>query len=333
MQGENTDRLAFTERDLLDFLELLINRSLGGEVTADAAIDRTHRVDIILRNTNDHSIKLVEVKRTVPQTIERLKDVIGQLLDYAAAYTAKSGMLPSLVLAIPGTLGTTYSEQLSSYGIEVWDADWITQRATETGLRDEADFFTGRNPQAPKPAIGSARLRIDRELASRLTAIECGKGNWYEYQRLCGEILEFLLCPPLNSPISERSNKTRTNRRDLIFPNYATDGFFGFIYTRYNAEHVVVDAKNYCEPTGKNEVITLANYLVKHGPGLFGIIVTRVGEDRGAYEVRREQWMHNQKMICVITDDDLRQMIATKAGGGDPALLIRQKIEDFRLAV
>jgi hypothetical protein len=34
-----------------------------------------------------------------------------------------------------------------------------------------------------------------------------------------------------------------------------------------------------------------------------------------------------------LSDDDVVQMVRTKVSGGDPAELVRQKIEDFRLGI
>ena len=45
------------------------------------------------------------------------------------------------------------------------------------------------------------------------------------------------------------------------------------------------------------------------------------------------QWVQHNKLIIGLDDEDVRQMITTKAAGGDPAELIRQKIEDFRLRI
>ena len=41
---------------------------------------------------------------------------------------------------------------------------------------------------------------------------------------------------------------------------------------------------------------------------------------------------HN-KLIIGINDDDVRQMVESKIAGKDPAELVRQKIEDFRLGI
>jgi hypothetical protein len=125
------------------------------------------------------------------------------------------------------------------------------------------------------------------------------------------------------------------NRRDIILPNYATDGFWRFLRGTYSAEYVVVDAKNHCGPGAvkKDHVLQLANYLTAAGTGLFGMILTRQRESGSAKVTRREQWLIHRKMILTLTDDDLHQMIASRNTGSPPEEVVRQKLQDFRLSI
>jgi hypothetical protein len=95
------------------------------------------------------------------------------------------------------------------------------------------------------------------------------------YQKLVGRTLEYLFCPPLKTPISELGDRPAVNRRDLILPNYAPDGFWKFMRDNYQADYIVVDAKNYRGEVKKKDALQVANYLKPHGAGLFGLIITR----------------------------------------------------------
>ena len=46
---------------------------------------------------------------------------------------------------------------------------------------------------------------------------------------------------------------------------------------------------------------------------------------------RREQWIIHRKLIIILNDDDLNQMVSFASNRSDPGIVIRQKIEDFRL--
>jgi hypothetical protein len=172
-----------------------------------------------------------------------------------------------------------------------------------------------------------------KALIDQLENIPSGNDEWSAYQKLIGDILEFLFCPPLEKPIPERSNRPRTNRRDFILPNYAPEGsLWAYMRTHYSAYLVVVDAKNSGRNINKKEILQVGNYLSSHGTGLFGVIMSRKGIKINAEETQREQWAFHRKLILVLDDTEVKQMIVMRIAGEDPAGYIRQVIEDFRLA-
>lgn len=101
----------------------------------------------------------------------------------------------------------------------------------------------------------------------------------------------------------------------------------------YDADYVVVDAKNYMTPVGKSQVLQIANYLKPHGAGMFAIIATRVGADNAACLTIREQWMAHHKMILILEDSGVEAMLLAASSGGDSSKVIGQMIEDFRLSM
>jgi hypothetical protein len=80
-------------------------------------------------------------------------------------------------------------------------------------------------------------------------------------------------------------------------------------------------------------MLQVANYLNPHGAGLFALILARADRNQAARWTCREQWVQHSKLIVGLSDEDVVQMVRTRMGGGDPAELVRQKIEDFRLGI
>jgi hypothetical protein len=172
------------------------------------------------------------------------------------------------------------------------------------------------------------------DLASRLAGIRPGTGGWPAYEKYCEDLLSFLFVPPLNPPIPQSRDERHVNRRDYVLPNYATGyGFWQFMRTHYEAHLVVAEVKNLSRGPGKNEILQVANYLNQRGTGPFALIFARTDLDEAARWTCREQWVHYGKLIVGLSDEDVVQMVAIKTGGGDPAELVRQKIEDFRLGI
>ena len=138
------------------------------------------------------------------------------------------------------------------------------------------------------------------------------------YEKFCEDLLSFLFCPPLQQVIPQSRNETGVNRREFILPNYAPDGFWNFMRLNYRADVVVAEAKNLSGPAHKKEILQLANYLTRHGTGLVCMLLTRHGFDADARWTSREQWLLHDKLIIGLSDDDYRQMLASKSAGGDP---------------
>ena len=51
------------------------------------------------------------------------------------------------------------------------------------------------------------------------------------------------------------------NRRDFIIPNYSEEGFLRYLRSRYSADYIVVDAKNYTHKITRKDALQIANYL------------------------------------------------------------------------
>lgn len=317
----------FREYEFTQFLVELLRKSGYANAQSEAITSGDGRVDIIADSPDE--VLAIEVKGTSPQTSRRLRESIEQLKRYSssAQSEARPGRPQKLILATPGNLARDTKEILSRQGITLWDGPWIAQMSTTAGLQaDAARFLSNEHfssaPQSELP-----------DLAERLTQIPPGRQAWSAYQRLCREIAEYLLCPPLRPAIWESANEAEVNKRDFILPNYATEGFWKFLRDEYRAHYVVVDAKNYGEGIEKEQVLQIANYLSHHGTGLFALIMTRNEAKQSALYTMREQWILHNKMIVVLHDRDIIQMLTDKSYGNDPSELVRQKIEDFRLGI
>ncbi|MEU8397810.1 hypothetical protein AB0C28_21655 [Nonomuraea sp. NPDC048892] len=315
------------------FLLDLFRRVFTGEVIHEARLTRGAMVDFLIEESTPSGSRaiLIEAKRETPQTDRRLREAVEQLKHYRSAYLKAYPDRPSprMALAIPDPLTPVRHDRFQQEGIDVLSREWIEEQARNHGLEDEAARFLDPEGRYHRPR----EQELGTQLLNKLNRTPAGKSHWVEYQSLCAQILAYLFCPPLEAPLTEHATASKINRRDMILPNYCNDDFFHFLRSHYRADYIVVDAKNYAKLVGKTQVLQLANYLSQHGAGLFGLIVTRSGADRAARLTQREQWLYHHKMVLVLIDEDLRQMIASKQSGGDPTSLLRQKIEDFRLSI
>jgi hypothetical protein len=140
-------------------------------------------------------------------------------------------------------------------------------------------------------------------------------------------IFDYFFSPPLDNVYGKTRMWLGSIVATLSCLTMGAEGFWYYLRQMYRVDHIVVDAKNYTEPIGKDELLQVANYLSPHGTGLFGIILTRTDDDRSAQYIRREQWITHNKMMIVLNGVDLEQMLSLQAGGEPPQMLIQQKIE------
>lgn len=264
----------------------------------------------------------IEVKYSTSFTIERIKAVILRLKEIQQSVAEVK-----CIFLFPGKLTAEANLLLRRNEIEIWDGEYL------------AFMFKDEIEQTFHPVFNSLLglkyyyQKEEQLFIDKLHECKSGKENWKRYQNLIGEVLSFLFCPPLLAPLSERADANKINRRDFIFPNYCDKGFWAYLRSKYLADYIVVDAKNYRQKISKKDVLQISNYLKEHGTGLFGMIITRNGVSESAIYTLREVWAVDKKMIIVLQDNDIEQMLLEKILNREPENIIRQKIEDFRLSI
>lgn len=231
------------------------------------------------------------------------------------------------VLVVSGNLTSLARERAQHKGIEVWDAPKLASLITP----QIAQSYFGDSNIIPNN-IAPRETKADSFIKS-LHLIKSGRTEWSSYQQLCSEILEYLFCPPLEPPRYEFSDADSRNRRDMIFENPAVEGFWSYLRNTYSAHYIVADAKNYGTPLKKQPVLDIAHYLKPYGCGLFGLLLSRKGGGGAAQHALREQWIGGQKMIIILSDSDLVEMIKIKVAGGKPEEIIRKAIAEFRMSL
>ncbi len=326
---KKANSLPFQEHEFVNFLiELLDNHPDYRNVNREVSLsDRPQlRGDIIVEQNikGDWKKTLIEVKSFPTFTDKRLKDIINQL----TSYKKYSNDDLRLVFAFPGTLTIADNSLLRKNKIEIWSRHYIAKHFKEQIDKSKHNIF---QRIFYDQAIGG--VSFQRLLINDLKKIKKGKEEWSRYQRHVLKILDYLFGKTLSSPINESSDKFGINRRDFILRNYSESGFWKYLREKYQADFIVIDAKNYTGKIKKNQILQIANYLKQHGTGLFAMIIARNNdEDTGSYFTRREKWITENKMIIILDDNDLEKMILAKSSNSAEEI-IKQRIEDFRLEI
>lgn len=268
---------------------------------------------------------VIECKSVAPSVPSRIRRYLSQLERLAEAYPTAQ-----VVLAVPEALQDDYKAIFKNAGYKVWDINGIVYRFGSYINQVTDSSFRALLLRASE---ASQRNTVGKQLARSLKAIQCGKDHWSAYQKLLVNIFEYLFVPPLARALYEIADEPKVNRRDIVLPNYAEDGFWNYLRQKFVADFIVIDAKNYCAGIRKHEILQVGNYLKESGAGMFGMICSRSAAQRSALLIRQEQWTLYRKMIVLLTDADITQMLTLKDAGDEPEQVLRQRIEEFRLAV
>ncbi|WGH76652.1 HNH endonuclease domain-containing protein [Tenacibaculum tangerinum] len=321
------NKMPFREIELIYFLTQLLDKHPDYRNISQEALlskDVRYRADIIAEHKENGKWRkvLIELKSTPTFTSRRLEEVVHQLNNYKSVLKEDV----KLVLSFPGILSQSDNEYLKKSKIEVWDRDFITQTFKNEIEQIEDKLFLKLF------SFSIVKSKVHDTLIADLKLIPPGRADWSKYQKHVEKVLSYLFSDVLSDPITELSDKYGINRRDFILRNYCETGFWKYLREKYQADFIVIDAKNYTGKIKKNQILQLSNYLKTHGTGLFAIIISRNGEeDKGSYFTRREVWATERKMIIILDDNDLEKMVLAKASSNQPEEIIIQKIEGFRL--
>jgi hypothetical protein len=164
---------------------------------------------------------------------------------------------------------------------------------------------------------------------TRLAAIPKGHAGWKDYELLGAEILTKIFTPALGPPEIQNRSEDGLDIMDAIFPIRAVAPPWSLVRSEYATRFVVAEFKNYTDPIGQKEVEAIAQYLWQKAQRQFGIVVTRLPPGPPALAQRRRKWIEDNKMIVILTDDDLLEMLQMRESERDPFDVIDAHLEAF----
>jgi hypothetical protein len=271
-------------------------------------------------------VEVKHFKRGVPKSL--LRQFIGDLERYRKQNERFKGIL---VLSSEVSLGALIGlENLS--GIDIWDVRYIQAMLTKHSeilpvfdslQKSKASFAT------QVASLMGAPQKRSEELCSKLRNVPCGKEGWQAYEKFCTEILTYVFTPDLGPPDIQSRSDDGLDIIDAIFPIRSDSSPWSIVRSEFQTRFIVAEFKNYCEPIGQGQVESIAQYLWNKAHRTFGLLVSRENPSTHARAQRRRQWLENEKMIVLLTDSDLCEMLQLKESKGRPYDVIDTQLEDF----
>jgi len=123
-----------------------------------------------------------------------------------------------------------------------------------------------------------------------------------------------------------------TERRDIVFYNDSSHGFWRMVKQEYTATNIVFECKN-IEALEMEHVNQLIGYL-GGSLGNFGVIVSRQPPGKNLQRKAINAFNRKDKVVVLFMgDEDLVEMARLHAQGGDPTQVIERKYVELTRAV
>lgn len=169
----------------------------------------------------------------------------------------------------------------------------------------------------------------------RLDSIIEGNNNADKYEKFCVDVLKYLFSDILSLWEEQKKSNDDLYRFDLIckIKNNTNSEFFNTIEKYFLSKYIVFEFKNYIDEITQREVYTTEKYLYKTALRMVAIILTRNGVDKNGMKAIKGTLRENGKLLIVLDDNDIKQMIYAKENGEDYNEILINKLDNLLMTL
>lgn len=183
-----------------------------------------------------------------------------------------------------------------------------------------------------------ARIEVIEEsegdkLISELEKIAFGKKTWKKYETQCEKILKYLFPNDLYGWHSQLRTDDGLDRYDFVCRVRPATDFWKFLIEQLNSQYIIFEFKNYKEKIAQGQMLTTEKYLLEKALRKVAILLTRNGASDSATKMARGAMRDSGKMMLVLDDTKLIEMIKMKQVGSDPTDYLFELADNFLLTL
>lgn len=164
------------------------------------------------------------------------------------------------------------------------------------------------------------------ELIMELDQIKSGTADAKKYESFIARVLTTLFDPYLVDPRTQVKTFDGREIIDITFYNAADRGFWSDVKQKHGSNSIPIELKN-MRDISNTEVFQIAARL-NENMGKFGMLIVRDYDKLDIGRVYRRLYQEN-KVILLMNDDDIIQMIRNFGDGINPHLYMNQKYRTF----
>ncbi|WP_448700883.1 restriction endonuclease [Mucilaginibacter sp. AW1-3] len=200
----------------------------------------------------------------------------------------------------------------------------LTQRSPDTYFAGLETPFRPGYSLPPPPG---------RDYCGELNAIPPGQPGWRDYELKCIEILRYLFEDDLNNWHTQTTTDDAMSRFDMICRIVSANDFWRSLIQSFQSRYVLFEFKNYVEPIGQDQIYTTERYLYLRGLRSVAFIITRNGGSERAVNAAKGALREHGKLILILANKDLCEMLRMKAEGKVPTDYLSDKLDDFLITL
>jgi hypothetical protein len=179
-------------------------------------------------------------------------------------------------------------------------------------------------------------LKEGQRLYLELSNINPGKEEATDYENKCIEILKYLFDNKTDLTLWEKQLSTDDglNRNDLLcrIASYENN-FWAELSNDFHTRYIVFEFKNYTKAIKQGQIFTTEKYLYLTALRSVCFLIARNGADKNAIKAAKGALKEAGKLIIVIDNSDVNEMLKLKDNGDDPSLVLRQRIDETLIAL
>jgi hypothetical protein len=167
---------------------------------------------------------------------------------------------------------------------------------------------------------------------ARLADCPAGKAYYAQFEAIGTDFLSELFPDGLGPPRSQSTTRDGVHRRDVAFRIIPNSPFFRRIATRFGADFLIVDFKNYARPVDGPTLESIAKYA-NRALGRIVLAVTRKGASSASRAAQIRIFNEREVVVLPISDEHVLEMVARKERGEQPEDVLEDLLDEFLLAV
>jgi Holliday junction resolvase-like predicted endonuclease len=220
----------------------------------------------------------------------------------------------------------------SQFDLTVWDEDTLLTKAQPYNeIARRISLFVGREalPEVTIEIELSDEKESDKLIRKIQNHIERNSITPSQYEKLCLEIMLFLFSPHLFGFEAQAKTTDGGNRYDFVCRIRGGDPFWDSIQHDFRTRSIIFECKNYNKRITADQVYSTERYLFSGALRTVCFLISRKGPDKGCIRSAQGALRESGKLIILLSNQDLVQMLQLRKENNKPEEYLEEKIWKF----